>query len=207
MTRDMPDQTLKSLNTFLDVVFALLFFRIIEYLPSFEDKHWIQLPRGLLSLLAGEPANLTRVGFGVIIVVYYWSRKNAMMSMVASANGVLATLAIASVFFLCLFMWALVADPTYVGGPPTLLLQSLSLLAGSLLALLALRYAIRAGLTKPDLTSSAKQIARLDLSNPLTAAIASALSFSGLIVWTLSWFVLMPLLRFLLARLPGKAAS
>ena len=202
----MADQSLKSLNTFLDVVFALMFFRIIEYLPSFEDEHWIQLPHGLLSLLANEPANLTRVGFGVIIVVYYWSRKNALMSLVVRANGVLTTLSISSLFFLCLFMWALVADPTYVGGAPTLLLQSASLFLGSLLALFALHYAIRTGLTAPDLKSSAEQIARVDLSNPLTALIATGLSWSGLTIWTLSWFILMPLLSALLARLPAKAA-
>ena len=201
-----PDRTLRSLNTFLDVIFALMFFRTIEYLPSFQDKHWVQLPSGLLSLLAGEPANLTRVIFGVLIVVYYWSRKNALMSVVGRADGILASLAIASVFFLSLFIWALRADPTYVGGPPTLLLQSLSIFVGSLLTLLALRYAIRAGLTPPDSKASAERIARVDISNPLTAAVASALSWSGLIIWTLSWFILMPLFGVLLARLPQKAA-
>jgi hypothetical protein len=201
----MADQNLKSLNTFLDVVFALMFFRIIEYLPPFEDKHWTQLPHGLLSLLAGEPANLTRVGFGVIIVVYYWSRKNSAMSLIGRANGIFTTLAIASVFFLCLFMWALVADPRYVGGPPTLLLQSASLFVASLLGLLALHYAIRAGLTPPELKPSAEQFARVDLSNPLTALIATGLSWSGLTIWSLSWFILMPLLSTLLARLPRKA--
>lgn len=200
------DRALRSLNAFLDVVFALMFFRIVEYLPAFEDKHWLALPHGLLSLLANEPANLTRVGFGVIIVVYYWSRKNALMSLVARTNGVLSTLAVASVFFLCLFMWALVADPTYAGGPPTLFLQSASLFAGSLLALLSIHYAIRAGLTQPDARSSAEQIARVDLSNPLTAMIAAGLSWSGLTVWTLSWFILMPLFSTLLAKIPMKTS-
>jgi hypothetical protein len=41
---------------------------------------------------------------------------------------------------------------------------------------------------------------RVDLSNPLKALVATALSWSGLIVWTLSWFVLMPLFSALLAK-------
>jgi hypothetical protein len=38
------------------------------------------------------------------------------------------------------------------------------------------------------------------LSNPLTAVIATGLSWSGVTIWTLSWFILMPLFGFLLAR-------
>jgi hypothetical protein len=33
--RATPDRSLKSLSSFLDVLFALAFFRIVEYLPSF----------------------------------------------------------------------------------------------------------------------------------------------------------------------------
>jgi uncharacterized membrane protein YwzB len=47
---------------------------------------------------------------------------------------------------------------------------------------------------------SVEKMVRVDLSNPLTALIATALSWSGLIGWTLSWFVLMPLLSTLLAK-------
>lgn len=197
---DTPDQTLRSLNRFADVVFALLFFRAIEYLPSFQDGRWTQLPHGLLSLLASQPANLTRVIFGVLIIVYYWGRKNAISVLIARSNAIFATLMIASLAFLCLFMWALYADPSYIGGPPTLLLQSLSLVIASLLSFIALRYAIRANLTQPELNASAEQFMRADLSNPLTAVIAAALSWSGLTIWTLSWFILMPLFSMLLTR-------
>lgn len=197
---DTPDRTLRSLNRFVDVVFALLFFRAIEYLPSFQDGRWTQLPHGLLSLLGSQPANLTRVIFGLLIVVYYWGRKNAVSVFITRSNAMFATLMIASLAFICLFMWALYADPTYVGGPPTLLLQSLSLAIAGLLGFIALRYAIRANLTYPELNASAEQFARADLGNPLTAVIAAALSWSGLIIWTLSWFILMPLLSALLTK-------
>lgn len=197
---DRPDRTLRSLNRFVDVVFALLFFRAIEYLPSFQDGRWTQLPHGLLGLLASQPANLTRVIFGLLIIVYYWSRKNAVSVFIAKSNAIFATLMIASLAFICLFMWALYADPTYIGGPPTLLLQSLSLAIASLLGFIALRYALHANLTYPELNATVEQFTRADLSNPLTALIAAALSWSGLTIWTLSWFILMPLLNMLLAR-------
>jgi len=196
----VTDQKARSLGIFLDVVFALIFLRIIEFLPSFQDRHWVQLPHGILSLLASQPANLIRVVFGVVITVYYWTRKNALLSKLARSNGVVSTLSIASLSFVCLFMYALIADPEYVGGVPTLLLQSVSLLIASLLSFLALRYAIHADLVRAEVKPSAEQAARIDLSNPLTALFATGLSWSGLTVWTLSWFVLMPLLSWLLAK-------
>jgi hypothetical protein len=132
----------KSLGVFLDVVFALMFVRIVAFLPSFQDGHWVRLPHGILSLLASQPANLTRVVFGLIITAYYWNRKNTFLSLLARSDSVIATLSIASLAFLCLFMYALLADPMYVGGAPTLFLQSVSILIASLLGLSALRYAI-----------------------------------------------------------------
>jgi hypothetical protein len=33
-------QRYKSLNTFLNVLFALAFFRAVQFLPPFADKHW-----------------------------------------------------------------------------------------------------------------------------------------------------------------------
>jgi hypothetical protein len=195
----VPDQELRSLGIFLDVVFALMFFRIVEFLPSFLDEHWQHLPHGLLSLLASQPANLTRVVFGLVVTVYYWTQKNTLLSLLGKSNGVFATLSVASLSFLCLFMYALVADPMYVGGVPTLLLQSVSVLIVSLLSFLALLYAIHADLVRPELKPSAKRIARIDLRNPLTAIVAAGLSWSGLTIWTLSWFVLMPLFGWLLA--------
>jgi hypothetical protein len=177
-----------------------MFFRIIEFLPSFEDGRWAQLPHGILSLLASQPRSLARVAFGLAITAYYWGRKNALLSVMATSNSVLATLSIAALSFVCLFMYGLIADPTYVGGVPTLLLQSVSLVIAGLLGLIALRYAIHADLTRPELRQSVEKMARIDLGNPLTAIIATGLSWSGLTIWTLSWFVLMPFFSWLLAR-------
>jgi hypothetical protein len=196
----VPDEKLRSLGRFLDVVFALMFFRIIEFLPPSQDGHWVQLPHGILSLIASQPRNLTRVVFGLAITAYYWNRKNAFLSVLVGSNGIIASLSIADLSFVCLFMYGLIADPTYVGGVPTLLLQSVSLVVASLLGLFALRYAIHADLTRPELRLSAERMARIDLGNPLTAIIATGLSWSGLTIWTLSWIVLTPFFSWLLAR-------
>ena len=184
----------------LDVSFALAFFRTIEFLPMAHSRQLATLPYGILSLIGSSPANLTRVVFCSIVVVYYWSRKNTLLAVVQTANVIFALLSVASLAALFVFIYALAVDPTYVGGWPTLLLQSASLLVASLLGYLALRYAIRVGLVPDNLRAPALRLARIDLSNPLTALIATALSWSGLTIWTLSWFVFMPLLGFLLGK-------
>ena len=200
MTVEDGDRTLRSLNRFLDVLFALAFFRTIEFLPMAQSTQLSTLPYGILGVMGSSPANITRVVFCLIIILYYWLRKNTLLAVVKTANGVFALLSVTSLAALFVFLYALAVDPTYIGGWPTLLLQSGSLLAASLLGYFALRYAIRAGLVPNTLTASAQRLARIDLSNPLTALIATALSWSGLTIWTLSWFVFMPLLGFLLGK-------
>ena len=194
------DRNLESLSRFLDVVFALVFFRFVEFLPSYTGGRWVHLPHGLLSLLTSSAANLTRVVFGLIIIVYFWFRKNTLLGLVQVSNSFFATIVIASMAFVLLFMYAVAADPTCVGGPSTLLLQSVSFLVASLLGYLAVRYAIHAGLTPPALRPAAERTARIDLCNPITAVIATGLSWSGLTIWTLSWFIFWPLFAVLLAR-------
>lgn len=194
------DRNLNSLSRFLDILFALAFFACVQSLPSYTDGHWVRLPHGLLSLLASSPANISRVVFGLIMIAYFWIRKLTLHSLVEKSDGVFATLVVTSMAFLLLFLYVLAADPTYIGGPPTLLLQSVSFLGASLLVYIALRYAVNAGLVPPASRPAAERIARIDLSNPLTAVIATGLSWSGLTIWTLSWFVLWPLFSWLLAR-------
>jgi hypothetical protein len=198
------DRMLRSLNRLLDILFALALFRAIEFLPMPQSTQLTTLPYGILSVMGNSPANITRVVFCLVIIVYYWSRKNAMLAIVQVANGTFALLSITSILALFIFLYALAADPTYVGGWPTLLLQSASLLVASLLGYVGLRYAIHAELVPDDQKASAERVARIDLSNPLTAVIATALSWSGLTIWTLSWFVLMPLLGFLLGKSPKR---
>lgn len=91
------------------------------------------------------------MAFGVVIVVYYRGRKNGFRVLIARSSAIFATLTLASLASICLSMWALYPYPTYVGGPPTLLLQSLSLAIASLLGFIPLHYAIRANLTQPEL--------------------------------------------------------
>jgi hypothetical protein len=91
-------------------------------------------------------------------------------------------------------------DPNMLGGPWTLFIESASLAVCGVLSLLALHYAIRAGLTDPARRSDAEQIAYIGLSNPLAAIAAMFLSWSGNLIWTLSWFVLMPALEIYFGR-------
>src|SRR5579863_8690911 len=96
MTMQNGDRTLRSLNRFLDVVFALAFFRTIDFLPMAQGTQLSTLPYGVLSLIASSPANITRVAFCLIVIVYYWSRKNTLLAVLQTANGIFALLSVSS---------------------------------------------------------------------------------------------------------------
>lgn len=103
----------------------------------FPGGHWVRLPHGILSLLASQPTELKRVAFSLICTVDYWTRKNTLLGVPRRSSVVVATLSKARLSFLCLFMYALIADPTYMSVVTTLLLQSVRLV--SLLGSLTLR--------------------------------------------------------------------
>jgi hypothetical protein len=63
---DGGDRMLRSLNRFLDVLFALAFFRTIEFLPMAPGTQLSTLPYGILSLIGSSPANVTRVVFSAV---------------------------------------------------------------------------------------------------------------------------------------------
>jgi hypothetical protein len=61
----------RRLEVFLDVVYALLFIRMIDFLPPAEHMRWVDSPIGILQVFADNPGKLLRIviPFGVIWVV------------------------------------------------------------------------------------------------------------------------------------------
>ena len=105
---------LKRLETFLDVVYALLFFRILHYLPHSEDMAWADKPLGLLSLLWANADELLRIIVGMGLTIIYWNLNNKLFGSLVRTNGRHAILALLQMFFVCLFIYfATVLRPEY----------------------------------------------------------------------------------------------
>lgn len=201
---------LRRLEVFLDVVYALVFFRMINYLPASENMRWAGSRWGLLQLLVDNREELLRIVVGIGLTLIYWNLNNKLFARLARTDGKHAVMALVQLVFVCLFVYFAISDPSLQGGPSAPALQSASLGVAGLLGLIGWRYAVRHGLTTESVTSEeAAQVSRSGLLEPATALLTLPLAWVGPLVWTLGWIVLPLALLTTLQRLrpplPRKA--
>ncbi len=64
---------LQGLRVFLHVVYALLFFEMLRYLPQAEDMAWAESRLGLIQLLIDNRVELLRIVIGGGLALIYWN--------------------------------------------------------------------------------------------------------------------------------------
>ncbi len=182
---------LQRLETFLDVLYALLFFQMLHYLPQGEDMAWADKPLGLLSLLWANADELLRIFVGLALTIIYWNLNNKLFGPLVRTNGRHAILALLQMFFVCLFIYFAISDPGLAGGPSSPALQCVSLFIAGFVGLWGWSYAGKNQLVNEDLTEAEKdRVARSGLIEPITALLNTPLAFVGPMAWTLGWFII-----------------
>lgn len=200
---DPGARRLSRLQVFLDVVYALVFFRMINYLPASEDMRWADSRWGLLQLLADHRDELLRIVVGVGLTLLYWNQNNKLFVRLARTDGTHAVLALLQLTFVCLFVYFAISDPGLRGGPSSPALQSASLASAGFLGLIGWRYAVDHRLTVEGLRADeVVRISRSGLLEPATALLTLPLAWVDPIVWTLGWVVLPFALEALRRRTP-----
>ena len=84
---EVAARRLRRLETFLDVVYAVLFVHFIMYLPKTEDMAWMQLPWGLLSLLIDNRVELLRLFIAVGLTLISWNLTHKLLSPLQRTDG------------------------------------------------------------------------------------------------------------------------
>jgi len=182
---------LQRLETFLDVLYALLFFQMLHYLPQGEDMAWADKPLGLLSLLWANADELLRIFVGLALTIIYWNLNNKLCGPLVRTNGRHAILALLQMFFVCLFIYFAISDPGLAGGPSSPALQCVSLFIAGFVGLWGWSYAGKNQLVNEDLTEAEKdRVARSGLIEPITALLNTPLAFVGPMAWTLGWLII-----------------
>jgi len=182
---------LQRLETFLDVLYALLFFQMLHYLPQGEDMAWADKPLGLLSLLWANADDLLRIFVGLALTIIYWNLNNKLFGPLVRTNGRHAILALLQMFFVCLFIYFAISDPGLAGGPSSPALQCVSLFIAGFVGLWGWSYAGKNQLVNEDLTEAEKdRVARSGLIEPITALLNTPLAFVGPMAWTLGWLII-----------------
>ena len=160
------------------------------YLPETEELTWTELPLGLLSLLLDNSLNLMRLLIGVGLTLISWNLTHKLLGPLERTNGVHTFLVLLQLFFVCLFLFFAIADPTLqsISSPVG---QSICLALSGFIGVASWSYARQNGLVKTVLTKTQKDDVRKSvLIEPTTALLNSGLGFVGPGSWILGWFVI-----------------
>jgi uncharacterized membrane protein len=190
---------LGRLEMLMDVVFALVIWRVISFLPkpSREELAWNSLGPFLLDHLEG----FVGVLIGMVLVVIYWSQNNTLFGNLERTDGRHTTISISQIFFLLIYLYAIRIGADFEGDPAALALQSLTLALAGITAVAGWSYAIKnRRLISAELSEEEARGRQFGiLAEPITALITLPCAFVGSVAWELAWLS-YPLVALVLKR-------
>jgi hypothetical protein len=195
-------RSLRRLEVFLDVLYALIVFRMLAYLPSTEDMTWVGKPLGLLGPLIQHRRELWKPVMGIGLTVICWSLNNKRLSQLHQTDGVHTVINLVQMAFVCLFIYFAIGDPMLAGGSLSRALQGASLALAGVTGQWAWAHARRYGLV--DAQAPEKQlenVGRNGRAETVTAVLTMPLAWIGTITWTLGWFIIPLVITQILPRL------
>ncbi len=190
---------LSRLERIMDVVFALVIWRLFTFLPKQEvgDDRWASVTEMLLA----EWQTFVFVLLVVVIVIIYWLQNNSLLGNLKKTDAIHTAISIFQLFFVLLFLYAIGSGIRIGSGADSSAFESISAMMVGLLSLLAWHYAMHKGdLLDPELSAEdAVHIRQKNMAEPITAAITIPFAFVGPVAWELSWF-LYPLIKYLFSK-------
>lgn len=194
---------LKRLTVLMDVVFALIIWRIFMILPR-PDGDMAQW-NSVLQMLQNNWDDFLLVLLSTIIVIVFWVQNNNLLGKLKRTDTVHTCIAIFQLIFLLLLLYSIGLGIHYEGELVTKVMESVTTFLVGLMAYLGWRYAmLNANIVADDVTEDeAKATLEQNLAEPITAAITIPFVFVGPLAWELSWF-LYPFIKYLFNRLSKK---
>jgi hypothetical protein len=200
---DGASRALRRLEVLLDVIYGLLAFHMLSYLPPVRDMSWAAYRWGLLGALAGNGRELWRAVMGMGVTMICWQVTASRLARLRLTDGLHTTIALVQTGLLCFFVYFAICDPTLTGGASSRALQCGSVALAAAVGHLGWIYARWRGFI--DLTTQPRHIEDIEASartEIATAVLNTPLAWVGPTAWTLGW-VILPLL----IRLGGPGAS
>lgn len=190
---------LSRLERIMDVVFALVIWRLFTFLPKqdVDGNKWASVTEMLLA----EWKVFVFVLLAVVIVIIYWLQNNSLLGNLKKTDAIHTAISIFQLFFVLLFLYAIGSGVRIGSGADSSAFESISAMMVGLLSLLAWHYAMHKGnLLDPELSAEdAVHIRQKNMAEPITAAITIPFAFVGPIAWELSWF-LYPFIKYLFSK-------
>jgi hypothetical protein len=196
---------LRRLEVFLDVLYALLAFHMLSYLPPVRDMSWARQPLGLLGALISHGRELWRAIMGMGVTAICWHVSATRLARLRLTDRVHTTITLVQAGLLCFFVYFAICDPTLTGGPSSRALQCVSVALAAAVGHLGWIYARWRGFidaeTRPEQIESIEGSARTEIA---TAVLNVPLSWIGPTAWTLGWVIIPLLVRARLSRRQQK---
>ena len=187
---------LRRLEVFLDLLYALLVFHMLSYLPPVRDMSWANQPLGLLGALIGHRRELWRAVMGMGVTAICWHVSATRLARLRLTDGIHTTITLVQAGLLCFFVYFAICDPTLTGGPSSRALQCGSVALAAAVGHLGWIYARWRGFidahTRPEQIEAIEASARTEIA---TAVLNTPLSWVGPTSWTLGWLIIPLLLR------------
>jgi len=186
---------LGRLEILMDVMFALMLYRVLAPLPMpSEEDEWVWEFGAIVGLGQEIGPALLMAIIGVILIVIYWLQNNKLLGNLARTNGPHVSFSIGQLVFLVLYAYAMSIAENF-DSPTTRALQSLALAGVGFCGFFGFRYAARERRLLSD-SMSDKEAEALKISvlpEPVAALLTIPLAFIGPWAWEIGWLVMLPI--------------
>lgn len=199
MLKKQQKVQLKRLRRLIDVVFALVIWRIFTLIPKPEDTewHWDEIA----PFLTENIMTFAVILIGIVIVIIYWLQHNALFNNLERTDSRHTALSILQVFCLLLFLFSIRLGAVLEPSEGTRAFESAMAALLGITLTWSWAYAIKQRrLISPEVTDAhAHHLLDRSMAEPLTALITLPIAFVGGVYWEISWLT-YPLVVFLLRR-------
>jgi uncharacterized membrane protein len=198
---------LRRLEVLMDVVFAILIWRIVTLLPRpTEDEVAVDT---LLTFLGNNNHNFLVIFIGIVLVIVYWIQNNGIFGRLAGTDNRHTVISFVQLFFLLLYLYSVRLGIQFEGQTLALLLQSTTLALAGFTAIVGWRYAVkeRRLLLERVSEEDARQFQIGILAEPVTALLTIPFAFVGQGAWDLSWLLYLVVAFILKRRTPTRPSS
>ena len=179
------------LEVVIDVLFALMLYRIFTLLPRPEIEGFTR--ETFRQALTEDPFRYLVMLVGLIMILIYWNQSNLQFGYLKRTNAVHAGLSLFQVFLLFVYLYFVRMDLEFEGTQLALEMESVFLALAGFIGIGSWYYAIRKGLVSEDVSIKEQDsVYRKLLPEPITSALTFRFAAFGVDIWTISWLLLFP---------------
>lgn len=190
---------LRRLARMIDVVYAILIWRVIMLLPrptteQFNLEH-------INTFLSANLGDFLVVISGIVVAIIYWIQNNVLFGNLQTTDTRHTIISILQLFFLLVFLLSMRLGIDLGSSSGTRVLESISAALVGITSAWAWSYAIKNHrLLLPEVTEQyARRLRDRIMAEPITAIITIPIAFIGPILWEISWLS-YPLIVLLVRR-------